>query len=538
MFRAARSPFSWPLPISAVWLILPVVGAIVAATLEPIPPHDYWWHLAMGRLIDARGTIPDTNIFLYTMAADTPFLDQPWLGQLAMWTAYDVAGHTGTVLLRNLLLTASFALLIGTTWRRSRDARVTGALVLLAVALAFPVLTVRTRMFAFLPFVALLWAVFGVADGTLRRPWLVVPPLATLFWVNVHGSFVLAPALVFGVGGSLVVQRFLEDRTVDRAVVRDWTIAGIGVLAAGALNPHGWDAYAYVFQLAIESNVATSVSEWLPPDPAEGTGMIFAAAVAGSIGILVWRRSSVKLYEAVVFAGMLYLSASAIRSMFWWAAAMPVIVAPHLSALLPASGDEETPSSFAGAVHVVLVAVTLAVALGVQPGMGRAAIGRMIDSGLALRTGEGAWVLNHEHPVALVTKIRGDQRARVFHDQVLGGMLEFVLTDARQPRQVAYVDQRMEFVPQSIWDRYFEVGRAQRWATELEDRGVDTLLLSPKSQWPLLQAAMVSRDWTVVGVAQSHVLLYRRGSFDRAEDPAEQHDAQYEEGDVDRPDDP
>jgi hypothetical protein len=515
-----RKPFSWPLPISAVWLIIPVVGAIVAATLEPIPPHDYWWHLAMGRLIDATGTVPDSNIFLYTMPADSPFLDQPWLGQLTMWRMYDLAGHGGTVLLRNLLLLASFALVVVTAWRRSGDARVTGALGLLAVALAYPTLTVRTRMFAFLPFVAVLWSTFGVADGRLGRRWLIVPPIATLFWANVHGSFVLAPAIVFGVGAGLVVQHYLDEGRLNRSALRDFTVSGIAVLSAGALTPYGWEAYEYVFQLAISSNVATSVSEWMPPDVSKGTGVLFAAAVVGSLALLAIRRSSVRLYEVFVYAGMLYLSASAIRSMFWWAAALPVVLAPHLSAVLPDASDEE-PSGLAAAMHAVLVGIGIALIVAVQPGIGRAVAGQLLDSGLARRTGEGAWVLNHENAVQLVSKVRRDDRGRLFHDQVLGGMLEFWLTDADAPAQVAYVDQRMEFVPQRTWDRYFEVGRAQQWEREMEKWEIDTLLLSPESQWPLLQAAMVSRDWAVVGIDQSHVLLYRRGSFDRAQHPSE-----------------
>jgi hypothetical protein len=539
MSRVQSSPFTWPLPIAAVWLVLPVVGAIVAATLEPIPPHDYWWHLAMGRWIDAHHAIPGSNIFLYTMAADRPFLDQPWLGQWAMWAAFDIAGHTGTVLLRNMLLAASFTAVVAIAWVRGTDARVAGGLTLLAVALAFPVLTVRTRMFAFLPFVAVLWVTFGVADGALRRRWLAMAPVATVIWANVHGSFVLAPAIVLGVGGALLAERLLEERRLDASLARDWGLTGLAVLLAGALTPHGFSAYAYVFDLAISSNVASSVTEWMPPDPRTGTGALFAAAVCGTIIVLGVRRSSVRLYEAVVFAGMLYLSASATRSMFWWAAAMPIIVAPHLAALLGQSDSpREAPSTVAGALHAGLVVLAGALIVAVQPGVARGFFGRLIDSGVARRSGEGAWVLNHENAATLVSKIRQDDRQRVFHDQVLGGMLEFWLTDADSPRQVAYVDQRMEFVPQPVWDRYFEVGRAQEWAGELDRWKVDTLLLSPRSQWPLLQAALVSRDWTVTGIDQSHVLLYRRDSLDRAEDPTEQDQAQDEEGDVDRADDP
>lgn len=509
-------PFHWPWRISAVWVVLPIVGALVAATLEPIPPHDYWWHLVMGRLIAATGSVPDANLFLYTLSADAPFIDQPWLGQWIMWQAFDSLGHSGSILLRNVLLVASFALIVATAWRRSQDARAAGALGLLAAILCYPVLTVRTRMFAFLPFAAIVWVTFGVADGRLSRRWLLLAPVATVFWANTHGSFVLAPAIVVGVGSGLVLERFLREKELAWRELRDWAIATLLVVLAGGLGPHGLAVYGYVFQLAVESSVATSVSEWLPPNPEEPIGAIFLAAVVGSIVLLGIRRKRVRLHEVFVFAGMLYLSAGAIRSLFWWAAILPVILAPHLSALLPDPHEDES-SRAQGMVHAAVVALLIAGALAVQPGVARDALGAATDSGLARKSGGGAWLLNHENAELAITRIREDERGRVFHDQALGGMLEFYLTDA-EPAQVAFVDQRMEFVPESVWEQYFAVSRAENWEEELWRWEVDTLLLSHESQWPLIQRAIASPAWELVLTDASHLLFYRR-SFDGAQHP-------------------
>lgn len=503
------------LSLAAVWLLLPVVGVIVAATLEPIPPHDFWWHLAMGRLI-AAGQMPETNLFLYTLDPTLEFVNQPWLGQWLMWSAYDLFGYAGPVVLRNFLLATAFSLIVWTAWRRSGDARAAGALGLLAAMVAYPVLTVRTRMFAFLPFVLVLWASLGVAEGRLSRRWLLVVPLATVFWANVHGSFVLAPVLVGAVGGGWFVQRKLERASIDGRTVAMWGATLCATVLAGAVTPLGFGVYSYVAQLTMESSVAHSVTEWRPPNLSELRGQLFLCAMILTLGLTALDRKNMFLADALLFAGTLTLAAGAVRSMFWWAAIVPIVVATPLARRLPPQ-DESLPSTTERVGLVIALTVLVGVAVVVQPGVGRQAIGAWSATGQARQDGTGAWLMNHENAFAAVERVRADQRERVFHDQVLGGMLEVMLTDAT-PRPVAYVDQRMEFVPDEVWARYFALSRAApNWDRELERIGVDTLILSPQSQWPLLQAALRSPRWRVELVDQSHVLLY---SLDGAQHPA------------------
>ena len=524
------------LSLAAIWLLFPVVGIVVAATLEPGPPHDYWWHLAMGRLVGV-GTLPSSNLFLYTLPADLPFVNQPWLGQWLMWVTYDIFGHGGPVVLRNILLAVGFAIVIATAWQRSGDARAAGALGLLAGLVAYPVLTVRTRMFAFVPFALVVWVCLGVAERRLSRRWLAAVPLATLIWANVHGSFILAPVIVAMIGLGFVIQHALEHREFDVRQAAMWAIVFVLVLLAGAVTPLGFGVYSYVVQLTVDSTVAHSVTEWLPPDVTELRGQLFAAAVLLSLGILGWRRRDVGLAEVFLFAGTLLLALGAVRSMYWWAAVMPIVVAPHLAALLPAV-DDSTPSRRERYVVGGGLALAFAVLLAVQPGIGRVAIGELTRSGHALHSGEGAWVLNYQNALVATRRLMEDRRTRVFHDQVLGGMLEVMLTTADAPAQVAYVDQRMEFVPDAVWDRYFALSAAAPgWQRELTRLGVDTMLLSVESQWALLQAALASDAWELVAVDHAHVLLYHR-SLDRAQHPAKEHQAEHEEGEVHRDHDP
>lgn len=514
----------WRMSLATIWLLLPLVGVIVAATLEPVPPHDYWWPLAMGRLIDG-GQLPDANLFLYTLPRDLPFVNQPWLGQWLMWQAYEAAGHAGGVWLRNGLLGAAFLLILGAAFARSRDARAVGALGLLAAIVAYPVLTVRTQMFAFLPYALVVWACFGVSEGRLRRRWLMVVPVAVAWWANVHGSFVLGAAVVFAVGLGTVVEEGLSTRTLPRRTLREWGLTLVAAVGAGALSPLGGGVYAYVVQLTMESSVAHSVTEWLPPDVTELRGQIFLGAFVSSLVLLFIRRREVKLSEVFLYAGTFLLAASAVRNVFWWATCLPVVLAPHLCALLPRAAAEEVVGRGERIGLWLGAGLLLGAMLVVQPGLGRVWVGELSGTQMARQQGEGAYILNHENALVTVDRALADGRVRLFHDQVVGGLLE-VRATGRTPAQVAFVDQRMEFIPDEVWARYFALSRAMpNWQRELDRLGVDTLLLSPQSQWPLLQAALASPRWELVALDQSHVLLYAvqapSDSLDRGQDPAE-----------------
>jgi len=145
---ASQQERSFATTLLPIWFLLPLVGVIIAATLEPIPPHDYWWHLVMGREIASTGVVPSSNLFLYTLPQSLPFVDQPWLAQWILYQVHGAAGYAGGVLLRNFLVVMSWGVALHAMWKRAPNPMVVGATALVLILLTVPVLTVRTRIFA------------------------------------------------------------------------------------------------------------------------------------------------------------------------------------------------------------------------------------------------------------------------------------------------------------------------------------------------------------------------------------------------------
>jgi len=465
----------------------------------------------MGKLIATSGEIPRENLFLYTIPANTPFFDQPWLGQWFMERLLAYFGHAGPQILRNIMTVLTWVALLGVALQRARDPRVVGGLALLAVAAGAPVFAVRTQIFAFLPFIGLLAVLFGVADTRLSRRWLLALVPLTALWANLHGTFILVPILVGLCGGALVAEHWLEERRVDFGAALGWGGAAIFTALAALLNPRGAGIYTYVYQLTVVSPMSQSVSEWQPPDITTAYGALVVGVLLACLILLARQRRHLRLYEVVLFAATAYLAVGSIRHMFWWAAVMLLVIPRPLGqALNLGAWWKSTTTRTQGVLHLGAALLLVGSLVLSQPGLWGHRVGVEVLSGTARRAGPGKGLLDQDSPTQIMQGLLQDgYPGRIFHSQSVGGYLAYEL-GTPIPRQVAFVDQRMEMIPQPIWDTYFELSEAEDgWRAVLDEYGIRTLLLAPAEQGALIRAVQEDPDWVLVAVDEGHLLFFR-----------------------------
>ena len=505
------SVWRWPLPLGFVWLAIPVVGIVLRIAFDPVPPHDYWWHLAAGRYIDATGNLPAQNLFLYTLPVEAPFVDQPWLGQWILYRSFELGGHAGPYLLRAVVTAATWLGVVWSAGRRCEDPRVVGGFGLVAVVVSAGVFSVRTRIFAFPLFVAIVGILFEVADGRVdKRALYLIPPLTAL-WANLHGSFVLAPILVALVAACVAFGDGFDETEATPSV---WAGTAVATLLASCANPHGFDVYRYAWEIALTSDVASTVTEWQAPELLSAYGAFVSVALIASVAVMFARRRQIPVYEWVVLLFGTALAATAVRSVFWWAAVALLVVPRHLAGLLVAEGSWRSHTKpLQGAIHLVVVGVLAASCLLVQPGMpGFAGRTRLLADHVR-QTGPGRALLSSRHPIEAVERLAEmELEGRVFHDQAVGGLLDFRLglADSERPRRVAFVDARMGLIPAEVWKDYFAISAAAHgWREKLEKWNVDALLLHPDEQRALIDAVREDAGWELEMTDGQHLLLIR-----------------------------
>jgi tetratricopeptide (TPR) repeat protein len=287
--------FGWVADLFLIGMFLSLAFLLGAFPLKDV---DYYWHLRTGDLIRQTGRVPTTDIFTYTAAPNTPWIDLHWIYQVAISWGFEHAGVVGLNLAKCALTCLALALLV--TARR-------GDWPIWVMLLAWmPALMVLSgRMYIrpetlTLVYLSMFLAVIFRWDRIPRLAYAL--PLIQVAWVNSHGLFVLGPIiLTFGLfdgllrHGALTAERRSWWRTIG--------LASGGTILACLINPYFLTGALYPLALAgtMRNPVfSRSIAELMPiPMFIETTGwrnlplqLQFLTMILGALSFMVplaWR---------------------------------------------------------------------------------------------------------------------------------------------------------------------------------------------------------------------------------------------------------
>lgn len=229
---------------------LPFLMFLVVITVlftRPTADGDFYWHIKTGEWIWQQHEIPTSDPFSYTVADVNPFrpdsqrvqfvLRGYWLGQLLLFSLWELGGLPALVIFRALLFAAVLTFLYA--WMRRIT---TGLTPLVAVFLVGNVLLdflgQRPQIFSFAFFALLLLLLERVAAcrGGIPAKYLVGLPLLMLVWANTHGAFLVGVAMIGIYGADHLLRVCLKKEEIDRQLL---LLLAASVLLT-LLNPNGY----------------------------------------------------------------------------------------------------------------------------------------------------------------------------------------------------------------------------------------------------------------------------------------------------------
>ncbi len=193
-----------PKKIESILLILFLTSVFILGIIK-IEDTDTWTHLSFGRWIWENKAIPLTEPFIKT---SPPFPYNNWLFGFSFYTAYHFFGIYGVILLKALIVTVAFLILLRDSLRPYRNIPV--AIVIMAAT----VIMSRTRfverpdifLMVFLPF-----SIFSLNAFVYdNKKYIYALPMVHMLWANSHTSIPLMfiPFGAFIAGG--IIQRYLN----------------------------------------------------------------------------------------------------------------------------------------------------------------------------------------------------------------------------------------------------------------------------------------------------------------------------------------
>jgi hypothetical protein len=433
--RAALAAFAAreALPIAAAALHVALVAALLPFTVV----QDTWLALVAGR--EVSGGLPQRDT-LTVLAGGAEWVDQQWLGQLALYGLHALGG-LGTVLaLHAGMLAATLVAAVVAARRLGGSPRAVGAVAAGSILLAPWAWQLRAQSLVYPLFVAVVWLLAADARRPSRRALLVLPLLA--LWANVHGSVLVGALLVVAAG----------------ALGRRWLLVAAAPLCVLA-SPYALQLPGYYRTMFLDADLGRFVVEWGWTAPSLATAPFWG--LAALTGWAVVRRGERALwFDRIALAVTLVGGVAAIRSVVWFGLAAVVLLPNLLSSSRPYEAAGRPAARLATGVAVVLVATAAAVSALSLPG--------------AATRAERLWPAPAADAVAAA--VAADPDARVFASERYADWLLWRSPELRG--RIAF-DARFELLPPGDLDAIARLLRREGAGWKQPADGYRILVLDP-----------------------------------------------------------
>lgn len=447
-----------------LWLSIALLFLLPIAMFLSITPHDYWFYVRIGKDILESGAIPTVDTLSYTFAG-RPIFYQPWLSAVIFWLAHEAGGATLAFLLKGICI----ALAYGIVWTLTRDAGTEPKLATLLVILmglsSSGNWSVRPQLLAYPLFALTLYILWHWHNGRAKFMWAL--PLASLFWANLHGSFILAfilmgSAIIFGAG--------------NRKQLAIW--AGIS-LPATLINPRGVFVWQFVSAMLTSPSDQLFATEWRPPVNAGWQMNIFFAWLLLFIPLAAFSPRRLTRLEWIWFIGFGWLALSGLRYVIWFMFIMTILTGALLTAIKKSSTPiTESNPNLNYAIGTILLLLPLMMLPGLREGWWQSAPPAYHQATTPINATQ--WLDENPH-------LPGP----LFAEYTFGSYLTYAL-----PSRLLWIDNRFNAYPPEHWKTYQMISSAQpHWDSLLDDDGVNLLFLSLHSQPILVEAVEESTRW-------------------------------------------
>ena len=470
--------------LAELWTFLAIALPVLASLIAMMSTVDLAYQLRAGAEILGGSGIPAVDSWTFT-ASGLAWFDQQWGAQVVLNQVYAVVGWTGLVILRATLVGLISGLILLAIRLRAPGMRPrTAALMALAAfVVVSPALALRPQLLAMALFTLTL-ALLAARRSHRRAIWSI--PVIVVVWANLHGSFILAPALVGIALIDGIGDRDVAGSTDTRAGARQMLIVLVATVAATAVTPFGWRVWEYALEIARNAKITAQISEWQPPRFTDVPGLLFWGSVALTtlaVVRLAMRERRVRPQALVAVIGFALLGGLASRGVAWWPGVAVITVAGLWSDGRLAESVVHAPAR-AGSPLNVAVATLLVLA-----GIASLPVWRSVDPG----TGAPDGVLI-EAPSGITSELRliATREDNVWNPQVWGSWLEFAVPGPRYA-----LDSRIEVFPAQVWSDSALVSSGEDgWSQVLDAREV-TIVITDNGDPRLAARLRLSAGWAM-----------------------------------------
>jgi len=333
----------WWLPsVSTIlWLIIFLTSNLSAIRVATIASDsDPCWHWQEGNWMLQHHAVPRTELFSHTRGG-SPFVDLWWLSEVVTALAGNFLGWGGIILVAMFVCATIVWLLHRQLLAEGNELLLSTVLALLAAAVCATHWLARPHLATQLLVVVFAWQLRWFQRGrTTTCRLLILLPLLTALWANLHGAFVIAFALI-GIHWVGTVASWVGATADEKPAVRHrvmvLTALGAACLLATLLNPNGWRLPLRVVSYMSSPLLMGLAQEYLPPNFRDPTMLPFLLVCVLTLLMLVIVRPRLNATDALLLLAWFLLSLRMVRNCPLFALVATPILAEHWNAYLRAA---------------------------------------------------------------------------------------------------------------------------------------------------------------------------------------------------------
>jgi hypothetical protein len=458
-----------------LWMLSLLFAALIPLSAAPVHPHDFWWHLKIGELIYSGKSIPNTQIFSWTLDPNYPYTYGAWLAELTMYLLYRLGQVPLVIFTRNLLAFVSYGLIGYETQRRTGSWRFAAAAILCLHILNLGSLTVRPQIFSWIFFAVFYVLLSKFRDRRLHRSWLLALPGLMILWVNFHGAFILGGVLIGIFFAGELISRILNlPEALSRGKIRWLGFIGTLTLVSMLANPRFLGIFGYVTDLMKDPPSQRLVIEWQPPTPNGFTNIFFYVTIILLIIGVTYSRYRLKPTELLLTIAFLWLAWNGKRYLVWYGmAVMPILIGVVADFPIKRWGFRPKRNRL-NALIILFLAILFVMA---QPWFLENL--PLPDSywKRVVKNSEIGPLISIKTPVNAVNYLKEKPGGRLFNDMGYGSYIIWAM-----PEEKVFIDTRVELYPFEQWKDYVYIISGLRYNEILDKYGITRILLSKESQ--------------------------------------------------------
>lgn len=316
-----------------------VLTGIGLLMVSPIGDPDLWWLLRTGRYMVETRSFPTADPFSAT-ALGTPWVNHAWGFELLLYGVYSLGGTTGLILMQALFAVATFGLLYRFLRRDGVGRPWALALIALGAMATRGFWSPRPQLVTYL-FLALFWGILREHRGGRDEHLAWLPPL-TAVWVNLHGGFILGPALIaLSFVAELIERAFRADGPApdDRRLGR-LALAGVGCGLAALVNPFHYRAILFPFQVLGDRAARDFITEWASPPFQHAQVLLIEGLLFLTLLLLLLTPRPVRWGDLAALVVFTHFALQAVRNI----PLLVILLVPTLGTLLVQSSSQWMPA--------------------------------------------------------------------------------------------------------------------------------------------------------------------------------------------------